>query len=485
MYSHIKIKFSLYVVGIILFFESCFLIFPVIFSLIIKDGVLFSFLISYFIVLTTSLILILLLHKHKDSVIQQRDAFFTVTISWLLVSFFGAIPYYISGVIPDFIDAFFESVSGFTTTGASIITDVEILPKSILLWRSETHWMGGMGIIVLVLAIMPLLKIGGTQLFSAEASVVVQDKIKPKIIDIAKRLWGIYILLTLLEIIFLHLEGMPLFDAICHSFATIATGGFSTKNASIGVYNPIIQYTVTIFMFLSGINFTLHYYLLKGRFKNIIENEELRLYFLIALTSSILITIFLFFEKRLPLEEAFRKSSFQVVSILTCTGFATDDYNLWPTPAYIMIFMIMLSGACAGSTGGGIKVIRHLILFKYLKKMFLDVIHPRGIHRVRYNNQTLQDELVHEVISFVLFYILIFFIASFIMCATGIDLQTSIGSVATTMAGIGPGLNLTGPMYNYHFLSHFNKIILCITMLAGRLELYTFFIIFTPYFWKK
>lgn len=485
MYSFIKINFSLYVVGIILFFESCFLLFPVTYSFIVGEIISNQLLISYIIILLISLVLIIFFRKHKDLIIQQRDAFFTVTISWLLVSFFGAIPYYLSGIIPDFIDAFFESVSGFTTTGASIITDVEILPKSILLWRSETHWMGGMGIIVLVLAIMPLLKIGGTQLFSAEASIVVQDKIKPKIIDIAKRLWGIYILLTLLEIIFLHLEGMPLFDSICHSFATIATGGFSTKNTSIGVYNPIIQYTVIIFMFLSGINFTLHYYLLKGRFKNILKNEELRLYLLIALISSVTITLFLFYEKNLPLEEAFRKSSFQVVSILTCTGFATDDYNLWPTPAYIIIFMIMLSGACAGSTGGGIKVIRHLILFKYLKKMFLDIIHPRGIHRVRYNNQTLQDELVHKVISFILFYLLVFFLASFILCATGIDLQTSIGSVATTMAGIGPGLNLTGPMYNYHFLSHFDKIILCITMLAGRLELYTFFIIFTPYFWKR
>ena len=468
-----------------MFFESCFLLISLLFSFFTNDGLIFSFFISYLILLIISSILFFTFKKHRNTTIQPKEAFLTVSISWLLICISGALPYYLSGTINNFIDAFFESVSGFTTTGASILTDVESIPKSILLWRSETHWMGGMGIIVLVLAIMPILKIGGTQLFTAEASVVVQEKIKPKIIDVAKRLWGIYVLLTIIEIILLTIEGMPLFDSICHSFATIATGGFSTKNSSIGIYTPIIQYTIIVFMFLSGINFSLHYHFLKGRFKSILTNEELRLYFFIAFFASISITLILFFNKNLPFEEAFRKSTFQVISILTCTGFAIDDYNLWPTPAYILIFTLMLSGACAGSTGGGIKIIRHLILFKYIKKIFLDIIHPRGIHRVRYNNQTLTNELVHKIVSFILFYLLVFFIASFILCATGLDLQTSIGSVATTMAGIGPGINLTGPMYNYHFLSHFNKIILCITMLAGRLELYSFFIIFTPHFWKK
>lgn len=415
--------------------------------------------------------------------LNRKDAYFTVTLSWLILVITGALPYSLSGTTISFVDALFESVSGFSTTGASIFTDVEIIPRSILFWRSFTHWIGGIGIIILVIIIMPSLKIGGYHLLSMESSL--QEKIKPRSKSISYRLLSIYITLTLLEIIFLLAGGMNLFDSICHSFGTIATGGFSTKNSSMANYSPYIQYVVMIFMLLAGINFTIYYYLIKSEFTKIKENSELWFYLSVVGVIGMMLTYILIMNGRGSLELCFRESLFQIISIITCTGFASADYLQWPIYGWMIIFFAMFLGGSAGSTAGGIKMVRHLILLKNMRNLFKKQLHSNAILPVRINKRIIPNSVNDAVLSFIILYLLIFAFGTLFLAFTGVDLESGSSAVATCMAGIGPGIGSVGPVANFAHLPALAKIILSCLMLLGRLEIYTVLILFTRGFWSR
>lgn len=436
---------------------------------------------------SVSLILGLLLHfltrnQPMDGAVKKRDAYLTVSLSWFVISVIGCLPYLFSQSIPSFSNALFESVSGFTTTGASILTEIESLPKSILFWRSMTHWVGGIGIIVLVIIIMPTLHIGGYNLFTLESSL--QVKIKPRIQSVGKRLLIIYLGLTFAEIIFLLLGDMNLFDSVCHAFGTIATGGFSPKNTSIAAYSPYIQYVIMAFMLLSGINFIVHYYLLKFQFKKAFNNEELKLYLKVILGIGLIIATGLYFQTDRSLELSFRDSFFQVISIISCTGFATTDYMQWPVFAWVIIFLSMFLGGSTGSTAGGIKMVRHLILLKNIKRSFRQLISPNAFISIRLNKKTVSDDASNSIITFITVYFIVFVIGALLMVAFGADGATASSSVATCMAGIGPGIGTVGPASNFAHLSIEGKTLLTFLMIVGRLEIYTVIILFTRDFWK-
>lgn len=421
--------------------------------------------------------------KQELRTFKRREAYLSVTLSWLIVSLIGALPYLFSGAIPGITDAFFESVSGFTTTGSSILTDIESLPKSVLFWRSMTHWVGGLGIIVLVVIIMPSLNIGSYNLFTLESSF--QEKIHPKIRSVGRRLLYIYLSLTFIETFFLLLGGMNLYESLCHSFGTVATGGFSPKNTSIGDYSPYIQYVITIFMLLAGTNFVVHYYAVKGQFRKIKQNEELRFYYTVTFVAGIAITAILFFQTDRSLETAFRESFFQVASIITCTGFATADYLLWPSVGWVIIFFLMFFGGSTGSTAGGIKMARHLVALKNVKHHFRILNAPNAIIPLRINSKPVSAQDNNGILTFILWYFMLFLGGSLLMAWLGSDVPTSLSSVATAMGGIGPGLGSVGPASNFAHLSDSSKYVLCGMMLLGRLEIYTMVMLFTPWFWKN
>lgn len=422
-------------------------------------------------------------NQQNNSTISKKDAYLTVTLSWFFLALIGSLPYLFSQAIPSVVDAFFESMSGFTTTGSSILTDIEALPKSLLFWRSLTHWIGGIGIIVLVIVVMPTLQIGGYHLFTLESSL--QEKIQPRIKSVGNRLLFIYVVLTGSEIILLLLGNMSLFDSVCHAFGTVATGGFSPKNTSVAAYSPYIQYVIMLFMLLAGTNFVIHYYMLKRQFRKARNNEELKFYYLIVFSLGIIIALALYFTMDKSLEAAFRESFFQVISIITCTGFASADYLLWPTFAWVLIFLAMFLGGSTGSTAGGIKMARHLLLFKNIRRVFFQMLHPKAILPIRLNNNTLSEELNSSILTFVSLYLIIFMVGSLIMLALGLDAKTATSSVATCMAGIGPGIGSVGPTGNFAHLPEIAKLLLTFLMLVGRLELYTVIMLFTRTFWSK
>lgn len=418
--------------------------------------------------------------------IKKRDGYLIVALGWIIMSLFGSIPFILHGSIPSFIDAFFETASGFTTTGASILTNIEALPHGLLFWRSMTHWIGGMGIIVLSLAILPLLGIGGMQLYVAEVPGHTKDKIHPRVRETAKRLWGIYVLLTGVQTLLLLFGGMNLFDAICHSFGTIATGGFSTKNASLGHYqSAYIDYVVLLFMFLSGVNFTLHYFALHGKIKSYWSDEEFKFYLTLISTVAISIAAYLFLSNLYSLEESFRHSLFTVISLVTSTGFVTENYEIWGPFFSTLVFILLLTGACAGSTGGGVKMIRHYLLLKNGIYELKRLIHPSAIIPVRYNKKAVLPEIISKVSAFALFYLLIIAVGSLFLSFTGMDFTSAVGSVAACVGNVGPGLAETGPVMNYSNVSPMGKILLAFIMVLGRLELFTVLIIFSTSFWKK
>jgi trk system potassium uptake protein len=413
---------------------------------------------------------------------SNRDGYLAVTLSWILFLLIGTLPYIISGTIPSFVDAFFESSSGFTTTGSSVFTDVECLPMSILFWRSLTHWLGGLGIIVLVVIVLPSLKITGYQLLSLESSM--KEKIHPKTKSIGIRVLLIYLGLTVAEIIFLNLGDMSLFDSVCNSFGTIATGGFSTRNSSLMFYSTYSQYIVMIFMLLAGVSQIVFYYLLKLKFNKIKQNEEFWFYLIIIILAGSLVTSILLVNSDMSYEEAFRKGFFTIISIITTTGFYNTDYLLWPLSALILIFLLFFSGSSTGSTSGGIKVARHLIIIKDIKSVFVKLIHPNAVANIKFNGKPISEKINISIISFIVLYLAIFFIGTLLVVVTGPDIITAASSVAVSLGNIGPGLGTVGPMSNYAHLPEATKMILSMLMIVGRLEILTVFVIFTRPFWK-
>lgn len=440
------------------------------------------FIYSALITLFVSTLFTLIIGRSDTGKAGNRDTFLVVTISWLLFSLFGALPYIFSSTIPSFIDAFFESASGFSTTGASILTDVEKLPYSILFWRSLTHWIGGVGIIALVIIILPSLKITGYQLFSLESSL--KEKIHPKTIGVGFRVVYIYTGLTVAETLFLYAGDMNLFDSVCHSFGTIATGGFSTKNNSLQYYSAYSQYIVLIFMFLSGISQIVYYHLFKRNFRKVKQNEELWFYIAVVLITGTMAACFLYLRPGKDIEEALRSGFFQVVSIISCTGFATDDFIYWPAAGICLLFLLMFAGGSTGSTSGGIKMARHLITFKNIRRALIRLSHPKALAPVRFNGKIVDDEANISIISFIGQYLFLFIIGTVILTFNGSDIITSSSSVATCMAGIGPGFGSVGPMSNYSAVPELSKIVLSLLMIIGRLEIMTVFVLFSKTFWK-
>jgi trk system potassium uptake protein TrkH len=421
---------------------------------------------------------------NKD--IGKKEGYIIVSSVWIVFSFFGSLPYIISGAIPNFTNAFFETISGFTTTGSSILADIESLPHGILFWRSITQWLGGMGIIVLSLAILPVFGIGGMQLFMAEVPGPTPDKISPRIRQTAKTLWVIYLGFTVSEMLLLWLGGMSIFDAVCHSFTTMATGGFSTKQASIAHWSsPFIHYVIVIFMFFAGTNFTLSYMAINGKFKNVFKDEEFKYYGLFVLGFTLVIFIGLLVSAQTGVEESFRNSLFQVVSIITTTGYATADYLTWAPILTFIIFGLFFFGGSAGSTGGGMKIMRIVLLLKNSYYELRRMVHPHAIIPVKFNNHSVDAKIITNVLAFFMFYFVIFGASTVIFTIIEPDIESSMGAVATSLGNIGPGLGNVGPAENFLHVKPLGKWFLSFLMLLGRLELFTVLVLFSPSFWKE
>tara|TARA_R110001632_G_scaffold226124_6_gene359597 strand:- start:28 stop:1527 length:1500 start_codon:yes stop_codon:yes gene_type:complete len=445
-------------------------------------------------------LLLYFFNKPTSTNIQKKEGYLIVTLGWLTLSFTGMLPYLFTGAIPNITDAFFETLSGYSTTGSSILTDIESMPKGILFWRSATHWIGGMGIIVLTIAILPLLGIGGMQLFMAEAPGPSADKLHPRITDTAKRLWLIYVTLTFAEFFLLKVAGMTWFDAINHAMATVSTGGFSTKNASLSHWNgmPMVQYIVIFFMFVAGTNFVLTYFALKGKVRKVIESEEFRYYFFGVLSIATIIAIIIIFFQDETLqttiahpavlgktESAIRHALFQVISVVTTTGFVTADFTMWSFFATGIFFALFFLGGSAGSTSGGIKVMRHIVMLKNSFLEFKKTLHPNAIIPVRYNGKSVSQAIVFNILSFFVIYMLIFIISSVILTLLGLDFMSALGAAASSLGNIGPAIGSVSPVDNFSHLSVGAKWFCSFLMLIGRLELFTVLILFTPFFWRK
>ncbi len=439
--------------------------------------------------LSTSLIgfiIWILTRKSEKKEIGKREGYLIVTVGWISMALFGAIPFIVYGAIPNYTDAFFETMSGFTTTGATILTDIEVVPAGLLFWRSLTQWLGGMGIIVLSLAILPILGIGGMQLFSAEVPGITKDKLHPRVRETAKRLWGIYVILTGTEMILLLIGGMNLFDAITHSFTTMATGGFSTKNASTAYFqSPFIQYVFILFMIFAGMNFTIHYLAFHGKFEFLKMNTEFRFYIIFIFVTAAVIAIIHLPHVDFHWEESIRQSLFHVTSIVTTTGYVSSDYENWAPFSRMIFFALLFMGGCAGSTGGGIKFARHYVLIKNGLLELKRLIHPRAVIPVRFNGKAVSADIISNVQAFFIFYIGLTVIGAVLLSLTGIDFITAAGAVATCIGNVGPGIGTVGPVSNFAHLPDVAKWILSFYMLLGRLELFTVLLIFSPAFWHK
>lgn len=421
----------------------------------------------------------------SSAIVNKREGYLIVALGWIFMGIFGALPYLMTGATVHFTDALFESVSGLTTTGATIFKDIEVLPQGILFWRSLTQWIGGMGIIVLTVALFPLLGIAGIELFVAEAPGPTTDKLHPRIKETAKRLWFIYLGLTLILGVILYFEGMTGFDAINHAFTTMATGGFSTKNASIAYYNsPAIQYTLVGFMFLAGCNYAVIYHGLKGRYSKVWNNEEFRYYLLFILITSIILAVLINLHIGGNIEKNFRDGLFQLVSVITTTGFITADYTVWSSGLTMFFFVLLFLGACAGSTAGGIKIIRHMVFVKNTFLEFRRILHPRALIRVKINQQVVAPRILTHILVFLLVYLALFIFGSLMVTGMGMDFLSSIGAVATSLGNVGPGIGEVGPVNNFAEVPIHAKKVLLALMLLGRLELFTILILFTPSFWR-
>ncbi len=484
---HFKLVFN--IISVLFLVIGGFMIFPL--GIAFVNGELdcaIAFLETITIIMSLGVIINLVTRKGKSNHFSAKDGYFMVSSSWIIASMAGSLPFFLSGVIPSYADAFFETMSGFTTTGASILTEIQTLPKSILFWRSLTHWLGGMGIVVLTVAIMPLLGISGVKMLSAESPGPTMDKMTHKITHMAKMLWIIYLGMTVLETILLLFGGMNLFDSLTHTFGTLATGGFSTKNSSVGHYNSAyIDIVITVFMVLAGLNFGLYYRVLTGNVQELKKNTELKAYLLIFIVATILAAIPLTGKIYTSFSESLRFSSFQVASIITTTGFATTDFDLWPTFSKYILFAMMFIGGCSGSTGGGIKVIRIVTLFKQAVTEMKRMTSPRGVFSTRMNGNIVKKDLIYTILGFVSLYILLLLLTTGVVASAPgeYSLITCFSTALATVGNIGPGFSLVGPTMNYAFFPDYVKWFLSFAMMAGRLEIYTVLILFTPYFWQK
>jgi trk system potassium uptake protein TrkH len=493
-----KINYQIifYFFGILLMFNGGFMFIASLLSYMYNDGITDSLIVSGIIVLSLGAFFSIY-NRNFDINLNKREGYIVVIFGWIVMILSGSIPYILTDSIQGFTNIIFETTSGYTTTGATILDSIESLPKGIIFWRSITHWIGGMGIIVLAIAILPLLGIGGMQLFSAEAPGPSADKLHPRITDTAKRLWLIYLSVTLIETLLLSIFGMSFFDAINHSMSNIASGGFSTKDTSLAYWNnmPMIQYIVIFFMFIAGTNFVLLYYVFKGKLNKINIDEEFNLYLKFVLFFSVIVALIVFFNSNFlvsddislfsRIEGVIRHSLFQVVSIVTTTGFVTADYTSW-TPFLLLIFFgLMFIGGSAGSTSGGFKIVRHLLLIKNGFLEFKRILHPNAIVPVRYNNKSVPNEIVYNILGFFIIYMLTFMIGALGFSMFGLDFQSALGVSASSLGNVGPSIGDFGPMGTFNQMSSFAKWWSSFLMIVGRLELFTVLIIFTAYFWKK
>ncbi|MDD4227315.1 MAG: potassium transporter TrkG [Mariniphaga sp.] len=418
--------------------------------------------------------------------IGKREGYIIVTSVWIVFSVFGSMPYVLSGAIPNFSDAFFETMSGFSTTGSSVLSNIESLPHGILFWRSMTQWLGGMGIIVLSLAILPVFGIGGMQLFMAEVPGPTPDRISPRIRQTAKTLWGIYMIFTVAEMLLLWLAGMDLFDAICHAFTTMSSGGFSTRQASIAYWSsPAIHYIIIVFMFFAGTNFTLSWLALRGSFSRFFHDEEFKYYGFFVLLFTGLIFIGLMLSSYVGIEPAFRDALFQVVSVMTTTGFTTVDYLTWSPVLVALLFGLFFFGGSAGSTGGSIKIMRIVLLLKNSYHELRRMIHPQAVIPVKFNKQSVDVKIITNVLAFFMFYFAIFGASTIVFTLIEPDFESAMGAVATSLGNIGPGLGTVGPAENFMHINALGKWFLSFLMLLGRLELFTVLVLFSPSFWRE
>ncbi len=490
-------RIIVHLMGLLLLFNGGFMLLAALVSLIYQDGVTYNIALAAITTLFSGTVAMYLTRGHKKEV-KRKEGYIIVTFGWIVMSVSGVLPYLFSGAIPDITNALFETVSGYTTTGASILDDIEVLPEGILFWRSVTHWIGGMGIIVLAIAILPLLGIGGMQLFAAEAPGPAGDKLHPRITDTAKRLWFIYVGYTVAETILLKLAGMSFFDAMNHALATLSTGGFSTKNASIAYWNnqPLIQYIIILFMFLAGSNFVLSYFAFKGRVQKVLRDEEFRYYSVFIALFAVLVALVIYFKADVTVSEyhpmpwgeaesAIRHGLFQVLAVVTTTGFVTADFTGWTPFLTIFFFGLMFAGGSAGSTAGGIKVMRHILIIKNGLLEFKRTLHPSAIIPVRYNNKTVTEHIVYNIIAFFVLYMLLFIIGALVLGLLGLDFVSAVGGAASSLGNVGPAFGTLHPLSNFNGLPALGKWWCAFLMLAGRLELFTVLILLTPYFWKR
>lgn len=489
-----------YILGWILKSEAVFLILPFIVGLIYGENSAYSFIITAGICLLFGLLLNI--HKPKKGGLFLKEGFFVVALGWIVMSIFGALPFVISGEIPRFIDALFETASGFSTTGATILSDVESMSHASLFWRSFTHFLGGMGVFVFLSALLPMLGGNTINLMKAESTGPSVDKLVPRIRDTVKILYSIYIAIGVIECILLLIFGMDLFESLCTTFGTIGTGGFGIRNDSIASLSPAIQWVITIFMFLSGVNFSMYFLILRKKFKAALCLEEIRLYFLVFVIAAAAITINLrlnmpssiapaadeataLVNAKEPLSDTIRTASFQVSTLLTSTGFATTDFDLWPEFSKCILILCMLMGACAGSTGGGIKMSRVLIIFKSIKNQVKTLIHPRSVSKIRMDGNVIDSDTVRSTQVYIGIFVIIFAVSTLILSIDGHDFTTNFTAVLATLNNMGPGLNKVGPTCNFGFFSDMSKLVLVFDMLAGRLELLPMLLLITPKSWRK
>lgn len=473
------------IIGILLLLETVFLLVCSGISLYYKDDALVAFLESAGFTAGVGMLSVFTMRKSAFQ-LTRRDGYVLVSFAWVVFSFFGMLPFCLSGYIPDITNAFFETMSGFSTTGATILDNIETLPHGLQFWRCLTQWIGGLGIILFTIAVLPIFGVSGLQVFAAEASGPTHDKVHPRIGVTAKWIWSIYVGITLLLTVLLRIGGMDWFDSVCHAFSTAGTGGFSTRQESIAYYHsPYIEYVISVFMFICGINFTVLLLFINRKFKKSFQDAELRWFFWSVVLFTGLITIILYNTRPMGGEEAFRYALFQVISLHTSTGFATADYTLWTPITWGMLLVLMIVGACAGSTTGGLKCIRILILAKVLKNEFKRILHPNAVLPIRINMQVVSPSIVSTVLAFCFFYLVITGISTLLMLAMGVGFNESIGCVISSLGNMGVSLGEMGPAYSWNALPDLAKWLMAFLMLLGRLELFTVLLLFTPDFWRR